>query len=126
MALLKGIVHFAQAMLQNLAEAEQNRRSDSAQDQLIDQLFQIDCERAGSLSGWTQRWPFVADREIALAPTRDVVEFSGVGRGPALGRFVRLHAVREFQMPTRVPPRFNLKCPLKCVRAATVFRFYSR
>ena len=39
---LERLVHFAQAMLQNLAEADQNRQRDAAQLQIVDQLLQID------------------------------------------------------------------------------------
>ena len=44
-------VNLAETVLQNLAEANQNRRIDAAQDELVDQLFEIDAARALSLAG---------------------------------------------------------------------------
>ena len=42
MALLKGGVDFAQPMLENVGEADQDRQVDAAQLQPVDQLLQID------------------------------------------------------------------------------------
>ncbi len=56
---LKRLVHFAQAVLQDFAEADQDGQRDAAQLQIVDQLLEIDARGSGSLSGCTHRWPFV-------------------------------------------------------------------
>jgi hypothetical protein len=55
---LKGLVHLAEAVLQDFAEADQQRQRDAAQLEIVDQFLEIDAA-AGSLSGCTQRWPFL-------------------------------------------------------------------
>ena len=81
---LKRLVNFAQAVLQNVAEANQDRQGDAAQLELIDQFLQID--RAVGVFIRVDAYMAVGtDGEIALAPTGDVVKFRRFGDGPAVG-----------------------------------------
>ena len=64
---LKRVVDFAQAMLENLGEADQNRQIDAAQLQPIDQLLQID-RALGILRRVDANVPLVVDREVSVAP----------------------------------------------------------
>ena len=78
---LEGVVDLAQAVLQDVGEADQDRQVDAAQLQPIDQLLQVD--RRGRVLGRVDpHVALVADREVALAPAGDVVQLAGVGRGP--------------------------------------------
>ena len=82
---LKGLVHLAQPVLQNFAEADQDGQRDAAQLQVVDQLFEIDAARRVLVGAH----PHVAvgpDREVAFAPTSDIVELAGLGDRPAVGR----------------------------------------
>ena len=81
---LKGLMHLAQAVLQDFAEADQDRQRDAAQLEIVDQFFQIDA-RVRFLVGMDQQVAVLADRKIAFAPTGDVVELRGVGGGPSIG-----------------------------------------
>ena len=81
---LERLVHFAQPMLENFGEADQDGQPDAAQLQFFDQLAQIDAARR-LLAGMHPQVPVRADGKIALAPTGDIVEFAGVGDGPPLG-----------------------------------------
>ena len=81
---IEGVVQFAQAVLQNLCKAHQNRKVDAPQNQRIDQLLQID--RAVRLFlGVHEQLPAVADRKISLAPARNVVQLACILRGPSVG-----------------------------------------
>ena len=73
----KGAVHFAQAMLQDSREPDQDRQGDASQHQGIDQLFQVN-DRCGSLSGCNAQVAVAIHQKVALAPTGDIVEFAGV------------------------------------------------
>ena len=64
---LKCAVNFAQAMLQDFAEADEDGQVDAAQHQLVDQFFQIDAAR-GFFARVHPEVPVVADGEIALPP----------------------------------------------------------
>ena len=90
---LEGLVHLAQAVLQNFAEADQDRQRDAAELQLVDQFLEVD-GAAGILVGVDQHVAVLADREVALAPTGDVVEFRRFRDGPAIGGLAN-GAVRE-------------------------------
>ena len=90
------LVHLAQPVLQNFAEANQNRRRDAAQHQRVDQLLQIDATR-GVLCRVHPQVSVLADREIALAPAGDIVEIGRVGDRPAIGRFPGGGALVEFR-----------------------------
>ncbi len=84
---LERLVHFAQPVLEDFGEADQDGEPDAAQLEFFDQLAQIDAARRL----FARMHPQVsvrADGEIALAPTGDIVEFAGVGDGPPLGWFV--------------------------------------
>ena len=52
MALLEGVVDLADAVLQDVGEAEQDRGLDAAKLEPIDQLLEVDAA-AGSFVGWT-------------------------------------------------------------------------
>ena len=54
---------------------------EAAELQAIDQALQIDAA-AGILVRVDLQVALVADREVSLAPARDVVQLAGFGRGP--------------------------------------------
>ena len=108
---LEGLVHFAQTMLQNFGEADQDGEPDAAQLELFDQLAQIDAARR-LLAGMHPQVPVRADGKIAFAPTGDIVEFAGVGDGPPLGWLVN-GGFTEFQfaVTSRARDGARLQCP---------------
>ena len=53
---LEGGVNLAEAMLQDVGEADEDRKADAAELQPIDQLLEVD-GACGSLVGWTFTWP---------------------------------------------------------------------
>ena len=85
----------AQAVLQNLAEANQDRRIDAAQHQLVDQFLQIDAAR-WFFVGMHPEMAVLADREIAFSPGGNIVQFTGVIDGPSLGGFEDLRWSKTF------------------------------
>ena len=70
----------AEAVPEDVAEPDQDRQLDAAQQQVIDQCFRS-IERAGSFVGWTSTCPVGRDREVALPPAVDLVELGGIGDG---------------------------------------------
>ena len=54
---LEGVVDLADAVAQDVGEAEQDRQLDAAGLQLIDQLLEVDRLGRGACSGWTVTWP---------------------------------------------------------------------
>ena len=84
---LEGAVDFAEAVLQDVGEADEDGEVDAAQDQRVDQFLEVDGAR-GILLGVDEDVSVVAHRKVALAPTGDVVEVAGRLRGPS---FRRLH-----------------------------------
>ena len=52
--LLKGRLDLRQAMLENVAEADQDRQVDAADLQPVDKLLQIDRSAWDPCRGWTQ------------------------------------------------------------------------
>ena len=83
---LECLMHLAQAMLQNFAEADQDGQRDAAQLQVVDQLFEIDAAR-GVLIGTHPDVAVGFDGEVAFAPTGDIVQLARFGDGPAVSRF---------------------------------------
>ena len=81
----EGVVNLAQPVLEDVGEANQEGDRNPAQDQRIDQLLQID-GAGGVLGRMDADVSQIVDREIALAPTGDVVHLAGVLRGPPLDR----------------------------------------
>ena len=78
-------MQFAQAMFQNFGEADQDRQRDAAQFEFFHQLEQVDASRR-VLGRMHPQVPIRAHREVAFAPTGDIVQFAGVRGGPPLGR----------------------------------------
>ncbi len=97
---LKGAVNFAQAMLQNIGEANQNWQIDAAQLQPIDQLLQID-RPLRILGGVHANVPIAVHRKVAIPPPRHFVQFSGIGHRPAFQIQI------NFQRRALVAPRRN-------------------
>ena len=122
---LERVVDFAQPVLEDVGEADQDREVDAAQHQRVDQFLEID--GAGRiLLRVDAHVPVVPDREIALAPAGDVVEIAGELRRPSLGG---LHDQRgsftavSFQIPALTEVDFlKLKFPRKPGRGARRFR----
>jgi hypothetical protein len=91
---LKRAVHFAQAVLEDFAEANQDGQGDAAKLEIVNQLFQV--KRAGRvLIGVHPQVTVRTDGEVAFAPTGDIVELACLGSGPAVGRFAHRSAVRN-------------------------------
>ena len=113
---LKRGVELAQTVLQNVGEANQNGQVDAAQHQRVDQLLQIDGARR-VFFGMDPHVPVIAHREIAFAPTGDVVEIAGGFRGPA---FRRLHHQGALASISFQLARFSLihQCPSKAADVA--------
>ena len=82
---LESVVQFAQAMLENVGEADQDRQRDAAQHQAYRPVFS-DRWSARILLGVHKDVPFVADRKISLPPTGNIVQFAGVYCRPSIGR----------------------------------------
>ena len=91
---LERAVNLAQAMFQNLAEANQNRRMDAAQNQLIHQFLQIDA-RASVLGRMNPQMPVRRRRRIALSPGVYIVELAASRDGPPFGRFENLGSIQN-------------------------------
>ena len=89
---LKRLVHFPQPVLENFAEADQDRQRDAAELQIVDQFLEIEAA-IRVLVGVDPKMSVRAHRKIAFAPTGDVVEFGGFGGGPAVGRLANRGAV---------------------------------
>ena len=77
-------MNFAEAVLEDLAEANQNRQGDAAQLQVIDQFLQIDLA-FGILVGMHADVAGCTHAKVALAPAIDVVQLGGLRYGPAVG-----------------------------------------
>src|SRR5690606_6000403 len=78
---LKGGVDLRETMLEDVGEAEQDRRAQATQLEPIDEAFEIDA--AGRiLGGMDHQVALLVDREVALAPARDVVELGRLGGCP--------------------------------------------
>ena len=56
---LKRLVHLAQAVLQNFAEADQDRQRDAAKLEIVDQFLQVDGRGWDPCRGAPSRWPFL-------------------------------------------------------------------
>ena len=78
---LKRRMDLAQAVVEDVGEADQNGQVDAAKHQRIDQLFQVDGPRRVFFRV-NQHVPVAAHREIAFAPTGNVVEITGELRRP--------------------------------------------
>ena len=80
---LEGVVNVADAVTKDVLEPDQHRQTDAAQLQVIGQLLEVD----GPLRVLRRMDQDVArrgDREVALPPALDLVEFAGVGDGKHL------------------------------------------
>ena len=74
-------VDLADAVLEDVGEADEDRGAQAAQLEPVDQLLQID--RPGGVTGRVHlHVPGLVHREVALAPARHLVELGGVGRRP--------------------------------------------
>ena len=99
---LERLVHLAQAVLQDLAEADQDGQGDAAQLQIVRQLLQIDAALR-IFGGVHPHVPVLADGEVALAPSGDVVQLGSVGGGPAVGWFADGGGLSHFQRQLSAP-----------------------
>ena len=85
---LEGVVDVPQPVLEDVAEADQDRQVDAAQLQVIDQLLEVD-RAAWILGRMDLHVAVLADREVALAPAGDLVQLGGVGDRPRFSDVVR-------------------------------------
>jgi hypothetical protein len=91
---LKGAVNFAQAVFENLAEAEQDGRLDAAKHELIDQFLQIDAAGA-ILVGMYPEVAVFRYGKITFAPTHYVIQLGGIGDCPPISRLKNLCCVGQ-------------------------------
>ena len=91
---LKRTVNFTQPVLQNLAEAEQDRRLNAAKHELIDQFLQIDAACA-ILVRMDPEVAVFRHGKIAFAPAHYVIQLGGIGDGPPIGRLKNLCCVGQ-------------------------------
>jgi len=70
----------------DLAEADQDRQRDTAELQIVDQLFEIE-SAIRILVRVDPQMPVGVNREVALAPARDVKHLVGVMETPGFGGF---------------------------------------
>src|SRR5580704_6392101 len=76
--------------------------------QIVDQLLEVD-RTAGVLGRMDLDLAVVADREVSLAPSGDLVQLGSVGGGPALAHAKRgtrpadgmIHASHDIDFPRR-------------------------
>ena len=83
---LEGLVNFADAMAQNVGEAQQNRQLNAALLQLIDELLQVD-GLLGPFVGVNGHLALVIDAEVTLAPVPDFVDVQSVLDFPLVHQF---------------------------------------
>ena len=81
----EGVVDLADAMAEDVREAQQDRQLDAALLELIDELLQID-RLAGILVGMNRDVPLGVDPEIILAPVPNAVRFQGIIDLPRIGK----------------------------------------
>ena len=81
---LEGAGDVAQAMLQDVGKAHQDRQRDAAHLQAIHQLLEVD--RPLALLGRVhEHVPVLANREVAVAPAVDVVQLGRIDGRPGVG-----------------------------------------
>ena len=91
----EGVVDVADAVAEDVAEPDEHRQPDAAQQQVIGQLLQIDRPRR-ILRRMHEHVPGRRDREVALAPAVHLVEIGGVADGKGLaGLPVAMTSVME-------------------------------
>ena len=82
-------MNFAQPVLDDVGETNENRKRNAAPAQGVDELFQID-GAIDFFGGMNEQMSIGADGKVAFSPTGDVVHFCGIGGGPAVGWFTDL------------------------------------
>ena len=80
---LEGGMDLAQAVLEDIGKADQDGKVDATEDEGIDQFFQIN-GAGGILFGANDHVAGIVDREIAFAPTCDIVKVASHLGSPAL------------------------------------------
>ncbi len=78
---LERFVDFPEAVLEHVAEAEENRQVDAAELEIVDELFQVDKLRR-VFRGVNEQIARLADGEVTRAPATDVVHFGGIAGRP--------------------------------------------
>ncbi len=79
---LEGVVDVGQPVLEDVAEANEERDRDAACLQVVDELLEVDGARR-IFRGVNLDVPAGVDREVAFAPTRHFIELVGVGDAPS-------------------------------------------
>ena len=83
--LTKDIVNLFEAVLQDPIKPHQNWQVEAAMDQPVDELLEI--EALGRITIWVdEQIPILTDREVLLAPARDIVQIARVITGPTVNR----------------------------------------
>src|SRR5580704_2482647 len=78
---LERFVDVLEPMLQDVAKPDQRRQTHAAEPQIVDQLLEVD-RSAGVLGRVDLDLAVLADREVSLPPSGDLVQLGGVGGGP--------------------------------------------
>ncbi len=102
MDVVERIVHLAQPVLQDLGEADQDGQADPAELELLRKLHQVD-EALRIFGGMDEHMPVLANREVALPPSGDVIQLGGIGCGPALGWVADGGGLSHFQRQLSAP-----------------------
>ena len=84
---LERLVNVLETMLQDVAKADERRKADAAQLQVIDQLLEVD-RAARVLRGMDPNVAVLADREIPLTPSANLVHFGSIDGRPGLADVV--------------------------------------
>jgi hypothetical protein len=78
-------MHFAEPVLNDIGEANQDGQSDSAPLQRIDELLQVNTA-VRFFGRMNKKMPVFANGKISFPPACDIVELGSVCGGPAIGR----------------------------------------
>src|SRR5690349_18743064 len=86
---IKGLIHLAEAMLENVCKPDQDRQRYATPFESVYQLFQVD--RPARFLGWVdQQVAIGGDREVPLTPARNIVKFCCIADGPPISGFTYL------------------------------------
>jgi hypothetical protein len=95
---LKGLVDFAEPVLENLGKTDKNGKIDAAEHKPIDELLQID-RATGVFCRQNADVPLVVDREVSVAPAGDVVKVRRIGGGPTFDLEIKHQGSRHGGRP---------------------------
>src|SRR3954469_14418059 len=89
-------------MLQDLSEAYEDRHADPAELELLREFHQVD-EAPRIFGRMYEHVPVLADGEVALPPSGDVIQLCSIGCRPALGWVAEGGGLSHFQRQLSAP-----------------------